>query len=152
MKLVRIKPYNPKKGYKLRTYVFRGLALRETAGWYELPDDDAAYLATVRNDDTDSNSPLAFDVCTKEEAEAVEDAEKRQAEKATAAAPLRVHQPSVSDSRGAAKRAASAENVLTTADLPGNAEDLESEDLAADATPAPIPGAPAKKTTRRASR
>jgi hypothetical protein len=151
MKVVRIKPYNPKKGFKLRTYVLHGTVFRETAGWYEVSDADAAYLATIRNSQYDGNAPLAFDVCTREEAQALEDAERKQVEKASATAPLRIHHPSVAQARDAARRAAR-EDVVTTADLPGNEADLESEDLAAEvaATPAPVavPGAP-KRGRRR---
>lgn len=65
---IRLKPYNPKRGYKLKTYSVFGLRFKVDAGWYRIDDANvAAYLKTVHNNNNDPESPLAFDVCTEDE-------------------------------------------------------------------------------------
>lgn len=65
---IRLKPYNPKRGYKLRIYSVFGLKFRVDGGWYKIDDANvASYLKTVHNDNNDPESPLAFDVCTEDE-------------------------------------------------------------------------------------
>ena len=65
---VRIKPYKPKRGYKLKSYSVFGRRFKAEAGWYRIDDVNAAtYLKTVHNNNNDPESPLAFDVCTEAE-------------------------------------------------------------------------------------
>ena len=117
-KLVRLKPFNPKRGFTLRTYTVSGTRFTQGAGWYRVSDDLAEYLRTVPSNDADPDSPYAFQVCTAEEAAAIDEAEREQALASVQrnAAPIdvdgprRVHTPK-------SKRAAP-EGVLTTADLP----------------------------------
>ena len=46
-KLVRLKPYNPKAGCVLRTYMVQNIKFNNESGWYDVPDALAEYLQTV---------------------------------------------------------------------------------------------------------
>ncbi len=107
-KLVRLKPYDPKRGHVLRRYTAFGIRFDESRGWYRVSDEVANYLAAVREQPGLDYTPLAFDVCTEEEALAVEAREKKeQEERAVASAP-----------NVATAHDVSARTDLTTADLP----------------------------------
>lgn len=102
---VRLKPYNEKKGYKLKRYLAFGLRFDEPEGWYKMrrtitlasPEgnrdvDLGAYLRSVRNDNDDLDSPLAFDVMSEAEARQLDADERKAAElraKAQDARPVR---------------------------------------------------------------
>lgn len=92
-KLVRLKPHDPKKGHVIRRYTAFGVRFEEARGWYKVSDEVAAYLATVHQRPGDEDSPLAFDVCTDDEAKALEAAEKKKAEERARAAEPNVAQP-----------------------------------------------------------
>lgn len=98
---VRLKAYNPRRGYKLRSFMAFGLKFEEARSWYKVPEvivrrnEDTRekeqinvieYLSAVREDNNDTESPLAFEICTKEEALAADAAAKRAKEKAVALA------------------------------------------------------------------
>ena len=129
-KIVRLKPYAPKKGLRLRTFTFRGNVFRVDAGWYEVDDATARYLATVRNDAENEESPKAFDILgTKAEAAELEETERKKAlARAEAADPIRVHRADRASARGAHDRSA-----LTTHDLPGNQREDEGDEADLDA-------------------
>ncbi len=89
--MVRLKPYNPKRGIKLRRYVVFGHRFDEERGWYKvnemITDLDSRtgqrkqvnlieYLRDVRQNNEDQDSPKAFDVCTPEEAAKIDEAEE----------------------------------------------------------------------------
>ena len=76
--LVRLKPYDPRRGYVLRRFTFRGIKFHEERGWYRVDKDVADYLRSVRQVASDKHAPLAFDVCTEAEAQAL-DAEQEAA-------------------------------------------------------------------------
>ena len=125
-KLVRIKPYDPKRGHVVRRYTVFSIRFDETRGWYRVADDVADYLGKVHQAPHDEDSPLVFDVCTEAEAHALEAAERKKAEERAKAAEPNVATP----------------YDLTTADL-GNHRSVAP---AAAATPAPPPAAPAPAT------
>lgn len=79
--LVRLKTHDPRRGYVMRRYTYRGIKFQEDRGWYRVEKDVAEYLRTVRQVATDEHSPAAFDVCTEAEAKAMDkkeqDAEKK---------------------------------------------------------------------------
>jgi len=107
-KLVRLKPYNPKRGCVIRRYTVYGFRFEETRGWYEVSGTVAAYLETIHQIPTDENSPKAFDVCSPKEAQVVENAERKATdEKARASEPNLAASPRVMSGSG----------DLTTADL-----------------------------------
>ncbi len=108
-KLVRLKPYDPKKNHVIRRYTAFAIRFEEARGWYKVADEVAAYLATIHQRPSDDESPLAFDVCSEEEAQRVEAAEKKKAEERARAA-----EPNVAQPYDVSVRAAD----LTTADLP----------------------------------
>jgi hypothetical protein len=113
--LVRLKPYDPRRKFVLRRYVYAGIHFLVTRGWERVPKEIADYLRGVRQKEFDSYSPPAFDVCTDEEATAL-DARER-AESAT----RRIAFEAVAVVRprhGAA-------GVVTTADLPGRRAEEE---------------------------
>ena len=106
-KLIRLKPFDAKKGHVIRRYTAFQTTFEEHKGWYRVSDHVAAYLATVHQMADDEDSPRAFDVCTKEEAERIDAAEKKKAEERARAA-----EPNVATARDV-----SALGDLTTADL-----------------------------------
>lgn len=108
-KLVRLKPHDPKKGHVIRRYTAFSIRFEEARGWYKVADEVATYLGTVHQVPGDEDSPLAFDVCTEDEAQRIEAAEKKKAEERARAAEPNVAQPYDVSVRG---------GDLTTADLP----------------------------------
>lgn len=147
--LARLKPFAPGKGHLLKTYSIHGYIFRVERGWYEVDESIARYLSTVRNGDS-SDAQLAFDVMTTEEAQALDQREKRsQQERAEAISPIRSQK--VGRTAAAAAAHAAAVGALTTADLPGNQRadttdalegeesDLDKDDLAPVAVDVPIP-------------
>ena len=70
--LVRMKPYDPRRGFVLRRFTFGGIRFQEERGWYLVEKPVADYLRTVREVAVDPHSPAAFDVCTEAEARALE--------------------------------------------------------------------------------
>jgi len=109
--LVRLKPFDPRRGHVLRRYTYRGIKLHEERGWYRLEKPVAEYLRTVRQQPADPHSPLAFDICSEEEAKAVDNRDKDSSNaRKTAADEIKV---SVARTDGA----------LTSADLPENGKD-----------------------------
>jgi hypothetical protein len=87
-KLVRLKPFDLKKGHVIRRLTTFSTTFEESRGWYRVDDEMAGYLKTIHQVPNDEDTPLAFDVCTEEEAQAIEAAEKKKAEeRARAAAP-----------------------------------------------------------------
>lgn len=112
-KLVRLKPYDPKRGHVLRRYTAFGVRFDETRGWYRVSDEVAQYVGKVRQQPGLDYTPLAFDVCTEEEALALETREKReQEERAIASA------PNVATAHDVSAVAPRNNGDLTTADLP----------------------------------
>jgi hypothetical protein len=73
--LVRLKPYDPRRGHVLRRYTYSGIKFQEERGWYRVEKPVAEYLRAVREVPTDRHSQLAFDVCTEAEAKALETTE-----------------------------------------------------------------------------
>jgi len=109
--LVRLKPFDPRRGQVLRRYTHAGIKFHGDRGWYRVEKRVADYLRAVRQQSADPNAPLAFDVCTEEEAKAL-DARERDA--ATA------RKTATDDIKLSVARPAGA---VTTADLPDPAKD-----------------------------
>jgi hypothetical protein len=70
--LVRLKPYDPRRGFVLRRFTFKGVKFHEERGWYRVPKPLADYLSGVKQVDSDLYSPLAFDIASDDEAKAVD--------------------------------------------------------------------------------
>jgi hypothetical protein len=121
--LVRLKPYDPRRKFVLRRYVYGGIHFLVTRGWERVPKTVADYLRAVRQSEFDPYSPPAFDVCTEEEAAALE---KRERELSDARRTALDAIPVVEPRRGS--------RVVTTADLPG-APATDDEDDEAVARP-----------------
>lgn len=77
--LVRLKPHDPRRGFVLRRYTFRGIKFHDERGWYKVDRTVADYLRTVRQVPADEHAPLAFDVCTEDEAKSLDAREKEAA-------------------------------------------------------------------------
>lgn len=107
-KLIRLKPLDKKRGHVVHRYTAFQTTFEEAKGWYRVPDHVASYLATVHQLANDEDSPLAFDVCTQEEAEQIDAAEKRKAEERA-----RADEPNVAMARDVTAIGGD----LTTADL-----------------------------------
>jgi hypothetical protein len=100
-KLVRLKPLDAKKGHVIRRFTTFSTTFEEARGWYRVNEEMAAYLQTVHQVPNDEDTPKAFDVCTDEEAKAIEAAEKRKAEERARAAEPNVAMPREVMSAGA---------------------------------------------------
>lgn len=88
--LVRIKPFNARKGNLTRSYTYKGLLFKEEAGWHEVDDAVADYLKTATTDGN-ADSPLVFDVAGDEdEATDIEEKACKAATRATADKPHRM--------------------------------------------------------------
>lgn len=75
IRLVRLVPLNPKRGFKLRRMmVHRKLYQNLPGKWYEVPVDVAEELADMTQPDSELR---AFDVCTVDEAARIDDNEDR---------------------------------------------------------------------------
>ncbi len=70
--LVRLKPYDPRRGHVLRRYTYAGIKFQEERAWYRVEKAVAEHLRSVRQVPSDEYAPLAFDVCTEVEARALE--------------------------------------------------------------------------------
>jgi hypothetical protein len=111
--LVRLKPFDPRRSYVLRRYTYAGIKFHEERGWYRVEKQIADYLRTVRQQQADAHAPLAFDVCSAEEAKALDMREKDAAtdrKAATDEIKLSVARPT---------------NILSTSDLPEAAKDRD---------------------------
>ena len=69
--LVRLKPFDPNRGFVLRRYTYRGIRFQEERGWYRVEKGVGEYLRTVRQS-ADPHASQAFDVCAEEEAKTLE--------------------------------------------------------------------------------
>ena len=107
-KLIRLKPFDPKKGHIIRRYTVSGTTFEERKGWYRVSDHTAAYLGTVHQIADDEDSPMAFDVCSQDEAKRIDAAEKKKAEERA-----RATEPNVATARDVTALGGD----LTTADL-----------------------------------
>jgi hypothetical protein len=85
MKLVRIKPYDPRRKRVTRRYHVRGVLFREENGWYKVDDEFAEFLSKQSHDSADPEAPTIFDVCEPDEAEAIDFKEQQRNVRATAA-------------------------------------------------------------------
>jgi hypothetical protein len=156
--LVRLKPYDQRRGHVLRSYSAFGQRFLEGKGWYNVDDSAAAYLSQVKQPPTGNyqaeDAPYAFDVCTPEQAAALDEAEvrKKQAQFGTPQAPIlettmRTHSITNEQARAAA-------GVVTTADLPRPSPTKTSFDALPEsfdddmAAPAAAPAPTARKTRR----
>ncbi len=73
--LVRLKPYDPRRGFVLRRFTYAGIRFQGERGWYRVEKPVAERLRATRSVASDPYSPLAFDVCTEAEAKALDNAE-----------------------------------------------------------------------------
>lgn len=120
--LARLKPYNVKKGHLTRIYMIDGARFYEERGWYEVPDGLGEKLRELHQDHYDEDSPELFDVCTPEQAEALEQREAKAIEvKATAKKALKISDSTLRERvRALTTRERSPENEsgdLTSAEL-----------------------------------
>ena len=70
--LVRMRPFDPRRGAKLRRFTYAGIRFQPERGWYRVEKPVAEYLRGVRQAVGDAHAALAFDVCTDDEAKALE--------------------------------------------------------------------------------
>lgn len=108
--LVRLKPYDPRRGHVLRRFTYAGVKIQEERGWHRVSKAVADYLRAVRAIASDEYSPLAFDVCTDEEAKALDAKEEVE---------TKVRRSATDDVRLSPSRN---DGVLTSAQLPEQAK------------------------------
>jgi len=114
--LVRLKPHDPRRGHVLRRFTYRGIKFHEERGWYRVDKAVADYLRGVRQTASDEHAPLAFDVCTPDEAKAL-DAEAKAAS---------VRRKKATDDIKVSE--ARAEGAVTTDDLPAASDESNGGD------------------------
>lgn len=74
---VRLKPYNPRKGYVRRRQMVEGVRFDVDHNWYRIDDHAfAERLRAMTQDDADPDSAALFDVCTEAEARAIQERER----------------------------------------------------------------------------
>jgi len=73
--LVRLKSYDPRRGFVLRRFTYAGIRFQGGRGWYRIEKGVAERLRTTRCVASDPHSPLAFDVRTEAEAKTLDAAE-----------------------------------------------------------------------------
>jgi hypothetical protein len=116
--LVRLKPYDPRRGFVLRRFTYAGIRFQDERGWYRVERKVGEHLRAVRTVPTDKYAPLAFDVCTEAEAKALDAGESEAAKvKRNATDDLKV-----TTARGA----------VTTDDLPKNTPSVSTSLAAKD--------------------
>lgn len=99
-RLVRIKRGERKQGFLLRRYTYKGIKFVVEKGWYRVDKDVADHLEKVRQVPGDEHSREAFDVCTDEEAKAIDERESREERPTLATDAVRV-----AEARGAEESA-----------------------------------------------
>lgn len=91
--LVRIKPYDPRRGNVCRTYTIHSMKFEESKGWYEVERELAESMLAPAKQPPSGNisqelTPALFDIMEKETAVAMERAEaKKKVVKAAAETP-----------------------------------------------------------------
>lgn len=108
--LVRVKPYNPKRGQLARRVTINEVRFDVERGWYKV---DAEFAAMLKRETLggDPNGPLVFDVCTPEEAQEIQRREDQAAEAA------RAEKPIVPEVVTPKRRSSTDSGTLTTVDL-----------------------------------
>jgi hypothetical protein len=101
-RLVRIKPFDPKKGQLVKRFTVAGMNYREEQGWYPCRDEKIANALKSMHPEGDESRPLIFDVCTVEEARELERRESRRAR----------------SERRSSEDVGEEEGILTTRDVP----------------------------------
>ena len=116
--LVRLKPYDPRRGFVLRRFTYAGIRFQDERGWYRVERKVGEHLRAVRTVPTDKYAPLAFDVCTEAEAKALDAGESEAAKvKRNATDDLKV---------------TTARGTVTTDDLPKNTPPVSAPPTAKD--------------------
>lgn len=116
--LVRLKPYDPRRGFVLRRFTYAGIRFQDERGWYRVERRVGEHLRAVRTVPTDKYAPLAFDVCTEAEAKALDAGESEAAKvKRSATDDLKV---------------TTARGTVTTDDLPKNTPPVSAPPTAKD--------------------
>ena len=116
--LVRLKPYDPRRGFVLRRFTYAGIRFQDARGWYRVERKVGEHLRAVRTVPTDKYAPLAFDVCTEAEAKALDAGESEAAKvKRNATDDLKV---------------TTARGTVTTDDLPKNTPPVSAPPTAKD--------------------
>lgn len=135
--LVRLVPYDKRRGYLCRTYVYRGVKF--TDKWKEVSPVVADELQPlVQPSDPDAARPL-FEVLTREEAVATEERERDEGKVARVDAAEKIDDAQLRGSKAkAAKEKADADFAAQVSD------DLE--------TPAPAPSLRTRAKRRRSSK
>lgn len=120
--LARLKPFDGKR-FVRRSYTSFGIKFIGDRGWYKVDNDVAEYLKTVTQRAEDPDSAPAFDVCSPEEARAIDERERvkanrRDAEQAESTQPaMRVHNVARPAAANAARAALAVAHDLSTDDI-----------------------------------
>ena len=80
-RLARLKKHDPKRGYVLKRFTYRGVKFHVERGWVRVDEETAKYLEGVHQIPGNTHTPLAFDVCTDEEAKKLEEREEKEEER-----------------------------------------------------------------------
>lgn len=77
--LIRIHPHLPQRGYRAQRYSIYGYLFIEADGWYQAKfrPEQWEYLRSLRNSETDPNSPPIFQIVDEAGRMAIEEAERQ---------------------------------------------------------------------------
>jgi hypothetical protein len=115
---VRMKPHNPRAGHVLQHFAYRGIVFRAGSGWSKVLPEVAEHLKRVRQRAHDVHSPLAFDVCSEEEARRLDALDAEQSAEVTPVERARVQVARDEGGAGASAPAANAGSSDPTRDRP----------------------------------
>jgi hypothetical protein len=74
--LVRMRPYDPRRGYVLQRYTVAGIRFQAERGWYRVERSIGEYLRAVHEVPGDEHTPLAFAVVATDAEAAALDAQE----------------------------------------------------------------------------
>lgn len=111
-RLARLKKHDPKRGYVLKRFTYRGVKFHVERGWVRVDLEMAEYLETVREIAGDEHSPLAFEVRTDAEAKKLDEEQSREERPTRATDTVPVAQPR--EPAGDAKPARAATSAAAT--------------------------------------
>jgi hypothetical protein len=75
----RLKKHDPARGCVVRRFTYRGILFTCKQGWVRVPEAVGEYLRGIRQG-ASPHSPAAFDIATRDEAEAIDHAEAAERE------------------------------------------------------------------------
>jgi len=71
MMFIRIHPFNPKRGFKIKRFNYRGQKFESERGWYQVEDDFAEEVRDLKQNPYEEDSKPVFEVADEDGAKAL---------------------------------------------------------------------------------